>query len=187
LSEGAALPLERNLPKKSVTAAAPAKSPPMPTSPLPLWSRPGYLVRRLHQIHSALFAEECKKFNLTPVQYGLLTVLRDRPGSDQVTLCKEVGIDRTNAAEVLARLAERGLVRRTRSEHDRRSMVAFLTKAGDALLERSYAHMQRSQDRFLAPLPASVRPAFIAMMVRLIEDTGWRRARRSSKPVVPRG
>ena len=92
------MPLERNLPKKSVTAAAPAKSPPKPTSPLPLWSRPGYLVRRLHQIHSALFAEECKKFNLTPVQYGLLTVLRDRPGSDQVTLCKEVGIDRTNAA-----------------------------------------------------------------------------------------
>jgi DNA-binding MarR family transcriptional regulator len=183
------LRLESNLPKKSVTAAVPAKSPSMPTSPLPLWSRPGYLVRRLHQIHSALFAEECKKFNLTPVQYGLLTVLRDRPGSDQVTLCKEVGIDRTNAAEVLARLAERGLVRRTRGEHDRRSMVAFLTKAGDALLERSYAHMQCSQDRFLAPLPASVRPAFIAMMVRLIEDKASRRkpaTRRSGKPAAPR-
>ncbi len=184
------MPLERNLPKKSVTAAAPAKSPPMPTSPLPLWSRPGYLVRRLHQIHSALFAEECKKFNITPVQYGLLTVLRHHPGSDQVTLCKEVGIDRTNAAEVLARLAERGLVRRTRSEHDRRSMVAFLTKAGDALLERSYVHMQRSQDRFLAPLPSSLRPAFMAMMVRLIEDKTPRpktAARRSGKPALPRG
>ena len=184
------MPLERNLPKKSVTAAAPAKSPPMPTSPLPLWSRPGYLVRRLHQIHSALFAEECKKFNITPVQYGLLTVLRHHPGSDQVTIGKEVGIDRTNAAEVLARLAERGLVRRSRSERDRRSIVAFLTKAGEALLERSYAHMQRSQDRFLAPLAPSSRPAFMAMMVRLIEGKAPRckiAARRSGKPALPRG
>src|SRR5258707_124441 len=92
--------LETNLSKKSVNARAAAGST-LP-SPLPLWSRPGYLVRRLHQIHSALFAEECKKFNLTPVQYGLLTVLRHHPGSDQVTIGKEVGIDRTNAAEVLA-------------------------------------------------------------------------------------
>ena len=27
---------------------------------LPLWSRPGFLVRRLHQIHYALFFEECR-------------------------------------------------------------------------------------------------------------------------------
>jgi DNA-binding MarR family transcriptional regulator len=179
------------LPKKSVNAAAAAGRSPLTTSlPLPLWSRPGYLVRRLHQIHSALFAEECKKFNLTPVQYGLLTVLRHHPGSDQVTIGKEVGIDRTNAAEVLARLAERGLVRRSRSERDRRSIVAFLTKAGEALLERSYAHMQRSQDRFLAPLPPSSRPLFMAMMVRLIEGKappGKAAGRPPRKRATPRG
>ena len=33
-----------------------------------LMRRPGFLVRRLHQIHLALFAEECAAFDLTPVQ-----------------------------------------------------------------------------------------------------------------------
>jgi hypothetical protein len=47
---------------------------------LPLWSRPGYLIRRLHQIHCALFLEECRESGLTPVQYGLLTALTFRGG-----------------------------------------------------------------------------------------------------------
>lgn len=136
---------------------------------LALWSRPGYLVRRLQQIHSAIFLEECKEFGVTPVQYGLLTALRHYPGSDQRTLGAELGIDRTNVADVLERLTERGLVRRGRSERDRRSMTAFLTSAGETLLEDSFAHMQRSQERLLAPLAPEFRPAFLAMLVELVE------------------
>ena len=45
-----------------------------------LWSRPGFLVRRLHQIHAAMFAEECGAFNITPIQYGLMTILLEQPG-----------------------------------------------------------------------------------------------------------
>ena len=75
---------------------------------------------------------------------------------------------------MLARLAERGLVRRARSERDKRSMVAFLTRKGEALLAESYAHMQRSQERFLAPLAPALRPRFMAMMVRLIEGEAAR-------------
>jgi DNA-binding MarR family transcriptional regulator len=136
---------------------------------LPLWSRPGYLVRRLHQIHSAIFAEECKAFAITPVQYGLLTALLHYPGSDQVTLGAEIGIDRTNVADVLERLAERGLVRRAKSAADRRMMLAFLTSDGEALTRDMHAAMQRSQDRLLAPLPPSERQAFVAMLVQLID------------------
>jgi DNA-binding MarR family transcriptional regulator len=138
-------------------------------SPLPLWSRPGYLVRRLHQIHTALFLEECGEFAITPVQYGVMTALQDHPGSDQVSLAAEVGIDHTNVADVLERLAERGLVRRERSEHDRRSMSAFLTDDGDALLARTYLGMQRAQERFLEPLAPEFRAAFVAMMTQLVE------------------
>src|SRR3954452_25607520 len=85
---------------------------------LPLWSRPGYLVRRLHQIHSAIFAEECKAFAITPVQYGVLTALLYHPGIDQASIAAQVGIDRTNAADVIERLAERHLVKREKSAND---------------------------------------------------------------------
>lgn len=63
---------------------------------IPLSFRPGYLVRRLHQIHSAIFLEECQQFGITPVQYGLISTLLENPGIDQVTLGNEVGIDRTS-------------------------------------------------------------------------------------------
>src|SRR5262249_47942464 len=84
-------------------------------SDMPLWGRPGYLLRRLHQIHYALFFEECAGFDITPVQYGLLTTLSLNPDLDQNSLARELGIDRTNVADVLNRLARRGLLERRRS------------------------------------------------------------------------
>jgi DNA-binding MarR family transcriptional regulator len=140
-----------------------------PPDRLPLWSRPGYLVRRLHQIHSAIFAEECKAFGITPVQYGLMTALLHRPESDQVSLGAEIGIDRTNVADVLARLAERGLVRRTRGAIDRRTMLASLTPEGATLTLTMHGAMQRAQERLLAPLPPAQRRDFMAMLVTLID------------------
>ncbi len=136
---------------------------------LPLWSRVGYLIRRLHQIHSAIFVEECREFGLTPVQYGLLTALHYFPGSDQVSLGREVGIDRTNVADVLERLSERGLVRRERSSRDKRSKIAFLTPEGETILEQGRASMMRAQDRILAPLAPPFRPAFLAVLTQLID------------------
>ena len=99
-------------------------------SDMPLWARPGYLLRRLHQIHYALFFEECAGFEITPVQYGLLTTLSLNPDLDQNSLARELGIDRTNVADVLSRLARRGLVQRRRSRDDRRMVLARLTPAG---------------------------------------------------------
>ena len=60
-----------------------------------LWSRPGYLVRRLNQIHYAMFYEECKTQNVTPVQYGVLTALSLSPWLDQTAIGMELGLDRT--------------------------------------------------------------------------------------------
>jgi hypothetical protein len=44
----------------------PGKEPGRPYADL--WSRPGYLVRRMHQIHVGLFWEECHRYDITP--YG---------------------------------------------------------------------------------------------------------------------
>lgn len=136
---------------------------------LPLWTRPGFLIRRLHQIHGALFAEECKRFNITPVQYGLLTALAVRGTLDQVSLAEELGIDRTNVAEVLTRLEKRGLVKRESNPADRRAKLATLTHQGSALTQKMFDSMQRAQERFLAPLGAKERDAFMTTLVRLIE------------------
>ena len=33
-----------------------------------LWSRPGFLIRRLHQLHIAIFLEECGDYDVTLVE-----------------------------------------------------------------------------------------------------------------------
>jgi DNA-binding MarR family transcriptional regulator len=136
---------------------------------LPLWRRPGYLVRRLHQIHYALFFEECAEFGITPVQYGLLTILSTNPDADQVTLANALGIDRTNVADVLRRLEHGGLVKRRKSADDRRMVLARLTAAGEDMVEKMHPFMVRAQERFLAALTAEEREAFIATLMRLLE------------------
>lgn len=135
----------------------------------PLWRRPGYLVRRLNQIHYALFYEECGAFDITPVQYGVLTTLSMKPGLDQNSIAQEVGIDRTNVADVLSRLERRGLVRRERGREDRRTYVTWLTPEGTRLTKAMLAPMKRAQERMLEPLDAAERERFLALLLRLID------------------
>jgi DNA-binding MarR family transcriptional regulator len=136
---------------------------------MPLWRRPGYLVRRLHQIHSALFAAECDGFDITPVQYGLLTTLSEMPDADQISLAQEVGLDRSNVADVLARLAKRGLVRRRRARKDQRMMLSRLTPEGERLMAEMHQAMIRAQERLIAPLSPAEREAFLSTLLRLVD------------------
>jgi DNA-binding MarR family transcriptional regulator len=135
-----------------------------------LWDRPGFLVRRLHQIHVAMFLEECAGANMTPLQYGLLSILADAPGLDQVALAAELGIDRANVADVLERLEKRGLLTRAVNPRDRRMKLATLTNAGKGYVRKNRALMLRAQERLLDPLSPNQRKTFMALLRRLVEE-----------------
>ena len=137
-----------------------------------LGQRPGFLVRRLHQIHLALFADECKGFGVTPVQYSILTVAAAQPGLDQAALANEVGVDRTTMAGVLARLERRGLVRRSRVARDARRKLVHATVAGRRLLARMDGPARRAHERTVAALPSRERAAFIELLRRLVDAGG---------------
>jgi hypothetical protein len=49
------------------------------------------LIRRLHQIHVAIFLEECAAFNITPVQFSLLKALSPGAEMDQATIAMQIG------------------------------------------------------------------------------------------------
>lgn len=134
-----------------------------------LWERPGYLIRRLHQIHVAIFLDECSDYGITPVQYAVMTALLNSPGADQVTLARDAGIDRTNVADVLARLAQRGLVKREAGKQDRRMRIANLTKEGDRVA-RDMEHASLSaQAKLMAPLSAEKREQLMSLMGELVD------------------
>ncbi|WP_268903355.1 MarR family transcriptional regulator [Bordetella petrii] len=134
-----------------------------------LWSRPGYLVRRLNQIHYALFYEECKTQNVTPVQYGVLTALSLSPWLDQTAIGMELGLDRTTTADVIKRLQERGLVERRVNPNDKRSRQAVITQEGLRIMGLLQGGMARAQQRLLEPLTPRNREVFMKLLSTLVE------------------
>ncbi len=102
----------------------------------PLQERPGFLIRRLHQIHVALFMEECAADGITPVQYSILAALDQMGTAEQIVLARAVGLDTTNVADVIARLERQRLLKRRTSPKDKRMKVVSLTETGRNLLLR---------------------------------------------------
>ena len=134
----------------------------------PLASRPGFLIRRLHQIHLSLFAAECASFQTTPVQYSILTVVSAQPGLEQSALAKEVGVDRTTLANVVARLIGRGLLRRHQGEEDRRLKHVYPTASCRKLLKDKEDPARRAHERTIDALGGSERARFIKSLMRLV-------------------
>ncbi len=135
----------------------------------PLSERPGFLVRRLHQIHVAMFMEELASEQVTPVQYGLLSILVDMPGLDQLSLAEEVGIDRANVHDVLKRLESRKLLLRVVDPLNKRRNICLPTQEGIEFVARHHAGMRAAQKRLLDPLTDNERATFVELLHKLIE------------------
>jgi DNA-binding MarR family transcriptional regulator len=137
-------------------------------SPWPLGERPGYLIRRLHQIHVALFQEKCAAFEITPLQYSLLTALARRGTADQTTLAADIALDRTTTTGALKRLQSRRFVDRAIARHDRRSRTCRLTPAGAALLRKMEKSARSAHLETVADLSKADQKRFIAMMQKIV-------------------
>jgi DNA-binding MarR family transcriptional regulator len=134
-----------------------------------IWDRPGYLVRRLHQIHVGLFLGRVAAGKVTPTQYGLLSILVARPSIDQLTIGGELGLDRANVADILKRLESRKLVIRVVDPQNRRRKLCLATARGAEFVRRYQREMQASQDQLLAPLLPAEREVFMDLLARLVE------------------
>ncbi len=134
-----------------------------------LRDRPGFLIRRLHQIHTALFMQECASEGITPVQYSVLTALGQMGPSEQIAISRAVGLDRTSTADVMQRLEKRKMIRRRVSPKDRRSKIATLTEVGESLLERIDAAAAGAHARTLEPLGPDERRELMQAMRKIVD------------------
>jgi MarR family transcriptional regulator, lower aerobic nicotinate degradation pathway regulator len=134
-----------------------------------LLGRPGFLIRRLHQLHCSLFLEETRDFDITPVQYSLMTTLAARGELEQNSLALEIGLERTSVAEVVPRLQGRGLLERRRSAQDRRVKLVRLTRRGRTVVRNMAQAVQRAHDRTIGQLGKSRRELFLLQLIKLVE------------------
>jgi DNA-binding MarR family transcriptional regulator len=134
-----------------------------------LYGAPGHLIRRCQQIAVAIFMDETKSFDLTPVQYAALVAVRAQPGVDQTRLVKLIALDRSTIGNVVERLEVKGLITRRTGNTDKRTKRLYPTKQGGVLLDAIGGAVERAQQRILAPLAPAERVRFMTMLARLVD------------------
>jgi DNA-binding MarR family transcriptional regulator len=134
-----------------------------------VYTKPGYLFRRMQQIAVAIFVEECRSYDLTPVQYAALVAIQTHPGIDATRLSAVIAFDRSTLGNVIERLEAKQLIERKPSREDRRVKLLYLTKAGVALLRDIMPSVDRAQARMLQPLKPPDRKTLLTLLTQLVD------------------
>ncbi|MET3966042.1 MULTISPECIES: MarR family winged helix-turn-helix transcriptional regulator [Bradyrhizobium] len=146
--------------------------PSKPAAPITIdavYAAPGYLFRRMQQIAVSIFMEECKAFDLTPVQYAALIAIHTHPGIDATRLSAVIAFDRSTLGSVIERLQAKDFVERKPAPEDKRIKLLYLTKSGAAILREIIPAVERAQARMLEPLKPADRKALMGLLVQLVD------------------
>lgn len=135
---------------------------------------PGHLIRRVHQVSTAYFAEECGG-DLTAVQYAALVAIGAHPGIDATRLSEIIYFDRSTIGDVLDRMVGKDWIRRASTPTDRRIKLLEITPAGLGVLQQVEPAIGRVQARLLMPLTsaeARTLTRLLSKMADAVENDG---------------
>ena len=127
----------------------------------------GFLLRRAHQRHAALFQAGMEAHGLTPTQFTALIKITGLGRVTQNRLGRLAGMDPATIQGVVRRLIGRGLVTRARDPEDRRMAVLAPTAAGCALAAVVVGPAVAITEATLAPLDGAERVVFLSLLRRL--------------------
>jgi DNA-binding MarR family transcriptional regulator len=128
--------------------------------------RPGFLLRRAHQLAVGIFEAECSVPGLTAPQYAALTVLASAKGIDQSAMSRALGFDRVTTLHLMRGLEQRGLIAREPTGDGRRLRLS-LTPDGERMLAQADEPVRRAMQRQLAPLSAREQAELLALLRKL--------------------
>jgi DNA-binding MarR family transcriptional regulator len=134
-----------------------------------VYAAPGYLFRRMQQIAVSIFMEECKAFDLTPVQYAALVAIHTHPGIDATRLSAVIAFDRSTLGSVIERLQTKDYIERKPAPEDKRIKLLYLTRQGAAILKDIIPAVERAQARMLEPLKPADRKTLMTLLVQLVD------------------
>lgn len=89
------------------------------------------------RLTNQLYAPLLKELDITYPQYLVLLVLWQKGGQKVTDISGQLYLDTGTLTPMLKRMEEKGLVRRTRSKEDERTVAIDLTEAGSALREKA--------------------------------------------------
>ncbi len=136
---------------------------------LEIHALPGHLIRRAGQISAALFTQECREIDMTPVQYECLIAIEANPDIDATRLSALVAFDRSTLGDVLERLEAKGWITRAAGRDDKRVKRLKLNAKGAAALASARPAVERAQERLMAPLSPKDRIIILRLLTQLAD------------------
>jgi DNA-binding MarR family transcriptional regulator len=127
----------------------------------------GFLLRRAHQRHAALFQHGIGDPDLTPTQFTALVKMAEHGRVTQNQLGRYTAMDPATIQGVVRRLIARGLAHRVPDPLDRRTAVLSASPAGLALAACCIARACRITDATLSPLDAAERQQFLRLLRKM--------------------
>jgi DNA-binding MarR family transcriptional regulator len=118
------------------------------------------------------FGRLARDLDLSPGRFAALTVIGRNPGISQTQLSRAIGSDKSTLTPALSSLVKRNLVRRTRTENDRRAYRLKLTPAGEKMLRDLTECARRHEadlDRVVGP---RMRAPFLRTLKKIAEELG---------------
>jgi MarR family transcriptional regulator, temperature-dependent positive regulator of motility len=129
---------------------------------------PGHLLHRAQQFAAERFSRNLSAGDkLTQRQFAVLAATAANEGLTQTDLVRETGIDRSTLAELVARMAIKGLVRRESVAADARANAIFLTDDGQAIYDRAIIGARLADEAILSSLPKNKRASFLVTLRRI--------------------
>jgi DNA-binding MarR family transcriptional regulator len=134
-----------------------------------LYQRPGFLLRRAHQLSVGLFEHECQALKLTPPQFGVLHMLMHSEALDQASLARGLGLDKVTVLHVVRGLETRGWLNRQASVTDRRRWTLTLSDQGKAVFLHAQDLAHQASEQLLSPLDGDEQQQLIRLLEKLCQ------------------
>lgn len=111
-----------------------------------------------------------RRFGLSLTEWRTLAILRRHQPSTAQEISRRSRIDKGWISRSVANLERRGLLQRTRSEADSRSLLLSLTGEGEKLFAEVAPFSRARHEALLAPLSDTERTAFLDALDRIQEQ-----------------
>jgi DNA-binding MarR family transcriptional regulator len=125
----------------------------------------GFILRRAHQRHVALFAQRIP--DLTPPQFAALAALYEHGRLTQSELGTATAMDAATIKGVVDRLGARDYVRIEAHGEDRRKVLVSLTGQGRDKVEQLLGDAESITAETLAPLTVREAERLIALLAKI--------------------
>jgi DNA-binding MarR family transcriptional regulator len=144
-----------------------------------------YLIGRLDRIIRRALEERLRSYGVTLLGYTALTVLAVRPGLSNAQLARRSFMTPQGMNQAVAVLAERGLIRRSPDDDNRRKRRIELTDLGRRVVGECSAAVDEFEEQLLGALAPDAREELNRLLRTVVHANRVHKGAHRTKATAP--